>query len=192
MAAQRNELIDSVLTVSNGDMAMMAFIERIGATLLGVKPAYLISVDSPKCIALCEEHFTGPSSLAYASIKGRERRSQLFIYHIESLKEVLADTETSRYLMRLGYPAEGSVDIYVDLLASKLRSGIFPHEIGIFLGYPLKDVCGFMGTSPIPYRKTMGWRMYGDTRPSEKMYHQFRSARHYVKDMMRSACQSMI
>lgn len=171
---------------------MTAFIESIGATLMGVKPACLVNVSSPKCMALCEKHFTHPGSLAYASIKGRERRSQLFIYHIESLEGVLADTETSRYLMRLGYPAEGSVDVYVDLLAGKLRSGVFPHEIGVFLGYPLKDVCGFMGASPIPYRKTMGWKMYGDIRPSEEMYHQFRSARHYVRDMMRSACQSTI
>lgn len=47
---------------------------------------------------------------------------------------------------------------------------------------------GFMD-APIPYSKTTGWRMYGDTLASEKVYYQFRSVRRYVRNMMLQVCQ---
>ena len=163
------------------------FIEQIGSTIVGVKPACLISVGSKECIKLCGTHFAATGSVRCAIVKKAQGRKQLFIYHCECIKAVLDNPENRRYLYALGYPEAGEVDQYVQVLIRKIRSAQFPHEIGIFFGYPLKDVCGFMGAE-IPYRKTMGWRMYGDTRASEKIYNQYRHARQSVR-LMLQACQ---
>ena len=101
---------------------------------------------------------------------------------------MLSNVDIRCYLEKYGYPEDGTSEAYVRLLARKLHCAQFPHEIGLFFGYPLKDVRGFMG-EPIPYIKTMGWRMYGDTRVSEKVYYQHKNARLYVKNVMLQACQ---
>ena len=170
------------------DREMRDFIEQMGATMIGVKPACLIYIRSKKCLEFCKTHFTKGNPVAFVIIKGNNGKKQLFIYHKEGLNAALSDAENRRFLIKLAYPADGNVEKYVYRLAKKLRSTRFPHEIGIFFGYPLKDVCGFMG-APIPYRKTLGWRMYGDTGASEEIYYQFRNARRSVRNMVLEACQ---
>lgn len=167
---------------------LIRFIEQIGATIFGVKPACLINVHEKECLALCRKHFTGSGTVLFVIIKATKGKKRLFIYHKKSLDSLLSNAEIRRYLVEWRYPKNGSVQTYVRLLARKLRGEQFPHEIGLFFGYPLKDVRGFMG-APIPYSKTMGWRMYGDTRVSERVYYQFRSARLYVRNVMLQACQ---
>jgi hypothetical protein len=41
-----------------------------------------------------------------------------------------------------------------------------PHEIGLALGYPVKDVLGFIGLMPLQCTGLCGWRIYGDPEPS--------------------------
>ncbi len=41
----------------------------------------------------------------------------------------------------------------------------FPHKIGVFLGYPLKNVAAFMGLVLIPFSCQGPWKIFGD--PSE-------------------------
>lgn len=54
-------------------------------------------------------------------------------------------------------------------------SSEFPHEIGIFLGYPLEDVEGFM------YHKEEGckcigfWRVYGDEKKARETFRSYQN-----------------
>ena len=43
----------------------------------------------------------------------------------------------------------------------------FPHEIGIFLGYPIEDVKGFIERQGKDYLFSGYWKVYGN--PAEKM-----------------------
>ncbi len=164
-----------------------AFVERIGATVLGVKPACLTTV-SPECLVMCGRHLSGSGPVTFAIVKSVKEKKQLFIYHRERLEATLASAPVRRYLEDLGYPQEGGTTQLVRILTERLRGTRFPHEIGIFLGYPLKDVRGFMGAK-IPYRKTMGWRMYGDVHQSEEIYWQHADARKSVRNMLLQVCQ---
>ena len=74
---------------------------------------------------------------------------------------------------------------YIDILVDKLHSNEFPHEIGIFLGYPLKDVVGFMGYGNYKFYKTKNWRVYGDPSVSEKVYNSFVSDRNKMKELLK-------
>jgi hypothetical protein len=81
------------------------------------------------------------------------------------------------FLHVLNYPRFSNVDEYLIYLVEKIRFHDFPHEIGLFLGYPLKDVLGFMGLVTLPYVKTQGWRVYGDEHISDSFYEQYIFAR---------------
>ena len=167
---------------------MISFIEQIGATIVGIKPACLIGVHDKGCLAFCKKHFTGNSPISFVIVRGKKGRKRLFVYHKKSLDLLLSNVDVRCYLVKCGYLEASTSEAYVRSLARKLRGAQFPHEIGLFFGYPLKDVRGFMG-APIPYSKTMGWRMYGDTRTSEEVYYQHKNARLYVRNVMLQACQ---
>jgi hypothetical protein len=65
-----------------------------------------------------------------------------------------------------------------------VKKGKIPDEIGIFLGYPLKDVMGFIGHASLKLTKVNGWRVYGDPRISDEKHNDFRKAKEYVNGLL--------
>ena len=49
----------------------------------------------------------------------------------------------------------------------------FPHEIGLFLGYPYEDVIGFIKNKGKNYTYCGYWKTYGDPEISKKKFQQF-------------------
>ena len=60
---------------------MISFIEKIGATVVGIKPACLLGVYDKDCLAFCRKHFTGGKPVSFIIVRGTKRRKRLFIYH---------------------------------------------------------------------------------------------------------------
>ena len=53
------------------------------------------------------------------------------------------------------------IDLCLEVLGGKLaKSDLFPHEIGLFLGYPLGDVIGFIDNGGKNSRCTGCWKVY--------------------------------
>ncbi len=60
-------------------------------------------------------------------------------------------------------------------LRKKLReNNSFPHEIGLFLGYPPADVKGFIQDGPRCAKRTGYWQVYGDEEKAEKTFERYR------------------
>ena len=153
------------------------FLERIGATVEGVKPAELLTIGEREYGEVYGNFFHRNKSLLIRTIKRSNTKRQIFFYHRQCLGSVLEKNSVQWFLVSLGYPEQYSMDDYIDHLAARLCKNEFPHEIGVFLGYPLKDVFGYMGMNSLPHTKTMGWRMYGNTSKSERLYLLFCNAR---------------
>ncbi len=61
----------------------------------------------------------------------------------------------------------------VELIRRLLYSEKFPHEIGVFLGYPPKDVRGFMN-SPNEGVKCIGcWKVYDNQKEAERLFEKY-------------------
>lgn len=70
----------------------------------------------------------------------------------------------------LGYACCSTPDAFLAEVARRWHaSGSIPHEIGLALGYPVKDVLGYMGLQPLDCTGCCGWRVYGDPAPSLAM-----------------------
>ena len=50
----------------------------------------------------------------------------------------------------------------------------FPHEIGVFLGYPLEDVTGFINNTGKNFRYSGIWKVYGDEKEAEKRFYKYK------------------
>ncbi|ABZ84114.1 conserved hypothetical protein [Heliomicrobium modesticaldum Ice1] len=66
------------------------------------------------------------------------------------------------------------------------KGGQLPHEIGLALGYPLKDVLGFLGLSPLPKQHVCEWCIYGDVVPSLRLKERFDRANQLALDFVES------
>ena len=116
-----------------------------------------------------------------------DRRVQVYIYRPSQLRKVLEDREASAILRRLGYDAE-SPDSCVRLLSERIASMAakdgFPHEIGLFLGYPPVDVKGFMEHKGRGARLTGPWKVYGDTELALRRFRAFKKCTEDYKARM--------
>lgn len=52
------------------------------------------------------------------------------------------------------------------------------------MGYPLKDVVGFMGYGNYELQKTKYWRVYGNTEISDRIYNNFLEDRKKMRDIL--------
>ena len=119
---------------------------------------------------------------APAKIKESKHRAKILFYHRSALDNWLADQQRLKILQELGYPGEYSLATYLNCLVAKLRryeadNGDFPHELGIFLGYPLKDVLGFMDYVNLDFTEQSEWKIYGNRAVSLAREKEFSAAR---------------
>lgn len=137
---------------------------RCAPVLLGVKPAALFQASIQEVRLLMRLTGLCPIELCPLDVSPK---NQIFIYIPELLERALARPGVLFLLRSMGYGGD-SGSAYVRELIRRIqgsRSGrnLFPHEIGIFLGYPLEDVLGFWlsgGHSPLSEGE---WKCYSDT-----------------------------
>lgn len=88
----------------------------------------------------------------------------LFVYNRSLLASVLADADIRSYLTEKDYPVRnGFYAVLYELLFRLMRQASFPHEIGLFLGYPLADVAAFVQYKGAFFKHNGCWKVYGDT-----------------------------
>jgi hypothetical protein len=86
--------------------------------------------------------------------------SLLLLYRRRMLQRALKGP-SGRRLRSLSYPVGSGLDPCLAYLASRFADPVrFPHEVGIFLGYPLEDVIAFCGGKLRPYDCRGYWKVY--------------------------------
>ncbi len=86
----------------------------------------------------------------------------VFVYRHDRLEQMLSDDAYQNFLAEAGYERT-NLDGLLEQLAYRLRTQPeFPHEIGVFLGYPLRDVTGFIENHGRNFTCCGFWKSYGD------------------------------
>ena len=97
------------------------------------------------------------------------------MYRAPRLQKILQDPEVLRFLQGSGYPEGDDLAAHLSHLSKRLCcEETFPHEIGVFLGYPLEDVVGFMVNKGKNYTCKGYWKVYGDPIQAEARFASFR------------------
>jgi hypothetical protein len=164
-------------------------VQLLGPVLLGVKPAEILSFpqtnqDGINKMEIVKQVFHYCSKIGYKEVTLSNRCTKLLFYHKDSLNQTLSDSRNLKFLRQLGYSKQYDMEDYLKLLLDKMQSGEIPDEIGLFLGYPLKDVIGFIGHASLKLTKIKGWRVYGDPRLSDEKYNSFIQAKDHMKMML--------
>ena len=116
-------------------------------SLAGIKPADLIAWGSPQvCMGTLLEDYRRQLSRCGIQLRllcSCRPRCLILVYRPERLAAQLAHPQVQSLLAREGYPVDRGLEEMLDTLQLRLTCGGFPHEIGLFLGYPPEDVEGF-------------------------------------------------
>lgn len=107
-----------------------------------------------------------PKGLRALPLRIREYSALIYLYRPSRLKKDLEDPAAIKILQDHGYSCYGKC---LPRLIERVRaSEEFPHEIGLFLGYPPEDVQGFLDHRPC---KCSGcWKVYGDENKAKKTF----------------------
>ena len=99
----------------------------------------------------------------------REGKALIYLFRPMMLKRDLNDPVASGILEVCGYP-EGKPEKRIAFLIRRLKEyDVFPHEIGLFLGYPAVDVRGFMEHRKCKY--TGLWKVFeSDETEAKKIF----------------------
>lgn len=101
----------------------------------------------------------------------------IYVCRKEQLQKRLQDPEAAEFLTEYGY-IEMRVDAALERLKSRLnQEDGFPHEIGIFLDYPVGDVRGFILNAGHNYKCKGCWKVYCNECDAVKLFAKYEKCR---------------
>ena len=160
-------------------MSYRTIVRHCSPTLAGLKTGSLFSVGKESRKELVAElrklngvlKKKGLRALIFESKCGKQL---VYIYRPKLLKRDLSSDNAINILKDKGYSTD-NCDICIAQLAKRLRQDAeFPHEIGLFLGYPPFDVKCFMNDSRENVKQVGCWKVYGDEEEAVKKFALYR------------------
>lgn len=154
-------------------------------TLLGAKSANLISLrNSEFNVKEHAELFNvkiSSKGLKMRVLYFNEEHSLVLIYSEKLMKKNLNDIHIRKILDLYGYGNCCELDDFIEVLAGRIaKCGDFPHEIGLFLDYPLEDVIGYIANKGSNYKINGYWKVYGDEEKASLRFNNYNKCREYL------------
>lgn len=156
-------------------MSEELIIAHCSPTMAGLKTASLFScqAEPPKLLYHSLSRFNRkfvPKGVRMIPIATVKDRTLLYMYRPSMLEKDLSESLAQEILAQAGYPL-GDVPRCIAKLRERLHmEANFPHEIGLFLGYPSEDVSGFMRLGAKHAKCVGAWRVYGDETAAKRKF----------------------
>ncbi|GFO61233.1 hypothetical protein GMST_35580 [Geomonas silvestris] len=173
---------------------------EVAEVLQGAKPANLVSIANRRrsCgrnpYLLWMEHgaaLVAESGLAVRELADRGNSILLLLYRPEALDELLAKKSVAVILGKVGYPQSLNREAVLQELTRRVAGEGFPHEIGVFLGYPLKDVVGFLGWARLSFTCQGPWKIFGEPSQSLSLARLHRECRCQMSQRLAAGCSPL-
>ena len=190
--ARRNVLVlmERLRGMSDADFLESLIAYHAAPTLLGIKPATLICPratgrDLGRALKNSAPCLVRSFGVQVAALRNRVGALLILIYNPGLLDGALARTEVRELLAETGYDvAEADVAALLAQLGEKCRGNEFPHEIGVFLGYPPEDVRCFMERRGRGCCAAGCWKSYGDPEGAKTCSARFRRAKSRAAELI--------
>lgn len=115
-----------------------------------------------------------PKGVRVLLLRRGQRGSLIYVFRPKRLAQDLSRPCVVRFLRQYGYESP-AVEQALCRLSQRLGEGdTFPHEIGLFLGYPLEDVEGFIANGGKNCKCTGCWKVYCNEEEAVRRFTQFK------------------
>lgn len=117
-----------------------------------------------------------------------EEKMYFLLYDRHKLVEYLNKATVTAFMKKQGFSSM-KLEHILDELAhrySEFKNGkiAFPHELGIVLGYPVRDVVGFVKNSGKNYMFIGYWKVYHNPINAKKIFEQYNCAKEKMINLL--------
>lgn len=149
-------------------------------TLAGLKTANLFNYTIPPACDLNAQlrlwnQTLAPRGVSLTTLAQTPQRALIYVCRKNRLRADWQAEGVAEFLAALRYDCTNVESSLTRLRQRIAHSNSFPHEIGLFLGYPLADVVGFIENGGQNYRCCGCWKVYCDPMKAERLFAKFRA-----------------
>lgn len=176
---------DSVCNESQ-EIAMLlekCLIEYCAPTLASLKTASLFCLSHASGMELLEQQVAiwndqlKEKGLFLTILRKRGDKVLVYVCRASHLQADLQEPGVARFLLDYGYE-NTDISYALNHLIQRLEEAEdFPHEIGLFLGYPLGDVIGFIRNKGQNSKYVGCWKVYCDESEAVKKFARMKKCR---------------
>lgn len=160
-------------------MSEELIIQHCSPTLAGMKTGNLFGChydsiqDMREAVRLWNRAFI-KKGVRVLPLQYRNNRALIYIYRPSRLSRDLQNETACKLLSERGYGADTSEQCIYQLVKRMSECEEFPHEIGLFLGYPPEDVCGFIENRKESCKCVGHWKVYGNEEEARKTFAKYK------------------
>ena len=111
--------------------------------------------------------------IQYINLRECSNALIILIYSEEKLSNYIFKEENKRFLRQLGYSEENDMREYLEILKRRYKEFNCPHELGIFLGFPLNDVKDFMNCKDKKCLSCGYWLVYNNLQEAQEIFSKY-------------------
>lgn len=128
------------------------------------------------------------TGLCWKEMLNLNEQTTFLVYLPQKLKEYLKQQKVQELMKKLGYQS-CTQQALVENVQKKYRNymlyrSTFPHEMGLLLGYPVEDVCGFIENDGKNFLFSGYWKVYDNMPAKKKLFLKFEQARETMLQLM--------
>lgn len=117
------------------------------------------------------------------ALKRNSNSALLYIFRPQMLEKDLANPKVSHILKKYGY-YDYKLGACIKHLKKRIEeSSCFPHEIGLFLGYPTEDVEQFIEQKGCNFKCCGIWKVYCNEAESMRQFAKFKKCSRVYKEV---------
>lgn len=113
-----------------------------------------------------------PRGLCILPLRISENSALIYVYRPSRLRADLQTSDAAAVLMQRGYTVQNPSKCIAALMGRLQNTAEFPHEIGLFLGYPVEDVIGFIENREC--KLSGAWKVYGDEVAARSLFAKYK------------------
>lgn len=112
--------------------------------------------------------------VAAITLRVKDSRALIYVFRKNQLRRELSCPEIKHFLQDNGYIGTNIGTALSTLRAHLTEGEEFPHEIGVFLGYPVEDVIGFIRNKGQNCKCVGCWKVYCDECKAAKTFARYK------------------
>lgn len=160
-------------------MPERVLIDHCAPTLAGLKTGNMFPVNVESGQDICDElrklnRMFREKGIRIVMLRRSYGKALVYLYRPDYLDRDLDCPEARMILEEKGYCGSTAGKCVAELIRHMEKDDEFPHEVGLFLGYPPEDVRCFMEDSRHGVKCTGCWKVYGNEEAAEKTFAKFR------------------
>lgn len=125
----------------------------------------------------------GKLDVDYFELKKDATTTLVLFYNSEKINLSIRDKNNMEFLKRFGYNEDMDAAQCLLLLAKRFQYKC-PHEIGIFLGYPIEDVTSFVDCPNTKCKMVGYWKVYHDIESAEVIFSKYDEIKYAIIQLM--------